>query len=311
MEPRVSVIIPTYNRRHVLLESIASVQAQTRGDLEILVCDDGSTDGSREAVQALMEKDSRIRWIQGEHSGFPSVNRNRGIRGAKGEWIAFQDSDDLWLPEKIERQLQILRSAPGASFIYCYAAALQADGEKRRMTPYSIPREGRMFETLLFYSIVQTPTVLVRRDLLERVGLFDEQLGLTIAEDYELYLRLAAEAPFHFLAEELVLCRSQPDSISADLLDGIDQVERVLRFTIERQRVPGDIAARALAKLDLRRYKQHLLRDSPKGVRAGHLHAALKKHPGNRLATILLLAENLALAGLVRSFVRSGIAGPA
>lgn len=305
MEPRVSVIIPTHNRRNLLVESIASVQAQTRRDLEILVCDDGSSDGSREAVQALIEKDPRIRWIEGGHTGFPGVVRNRGIRAAKGEWIAFQDSDDLWLPEKIERQLQILRSAPEAGFIYCYALALSPAGEKRRMTPFRVPRAGRMFETLLFHSIVQTPTVLVRRNLLERAGLFDEQMRLTIAEDYELYLRLAAETPFHFLAEDLVVCRSQPDSISADLLDGIDQVERVLRSTIEKQRVPAGLAAPVLARLDLRRYKQHLLRDSRKDVRIRHIHAALGKHPGNRLAIGLLLAEKLGCASLVRVLARS------
>lgn len=311
MQIPVSVVIPTHDRRTVLLESIASVQAQTWRNLEILVCDDGSTDGSRNAVQALMEKDSRIRWIQGEHSGFPGLNRNRGIRAAKGEWIAFQDSDDLWLPEKIERQMQVLRAAPDAGFIYCYAAALLADGSRRRMTPFRVAREGRMFETLLFYSLVQTPTVLVRRSLLERVGLFDETMGLTIAEDYELYLRIAAEAPFRFVPEDLVLCRSQPDSISADLLDGIDQVERVLRSAIERQRVAGELAARALAKLDLRRYKQHLLQGSPQRARVELLRRARQQHPGYRLATALLLAEALGCAGLVRTFVRSGIAGPA
>jgi len=311
LNPSISVVIPTYNRATVLVESVASVQAQSFPDLEILVCDDGSTDGSRDALRPLMEKDLRIRWIPGEHCGCPGEVRNRGLRAAKGEWIAFQDSDDLWLPKKIELQLQILRSAPGAAFIYCYAAALQADGSRRRMTPFRVARDGRMFETLLVYSIVQTPTVLVRRGLLERVGLFDEAMRLTIAEDYELYLRLAAETPFHFVPEELVLCRAQRDSISADLLDGIDQVERVLKSAIEREKVPGRLAARALAKLDLRRYKQHLLRDSPKGIRAAQLRAALEKHPGYGLANALLLAENLGCAGLVRILVRSGIAGPA
>lgn len=159
-----------------------------------------------------------------------------------------------------------------------------------------------MFETLLFYSLVQTPTVLVRRDLLERCGPFDERMRLTIAEDYELFLRLAAATPFHFVAEELVLCRAQADSISADLLDGIDQVERVLKAAIERERVGAGLAARTLSRLDLRRYKQHLLRGSRKDLRLPHLRAALEKEPGNRLAKLLLLAETLGFSGLVRAF---------
>jgi glycosyltransferase involved in cell wall biosynthesis len=302
--PLVSVVLPTYNRKAVLLEAIASVRAQSVTDLEILVCDDGSTDGSREAVLALAAADARIQWLQGEHSGLPGTNRNRGIRAARGEWIAFQDSDDLWLPHKLATQLAVLRAAPEAAFIYSYAAELRPDGSTRRMTPFRVQRDGQMLETLLFYSLIQTPTVLVRRALLERAGPFDESLRLTIGEDYELFLRLAALTPFHFVAEELVHCRSQPDSISADLLDGIDQVERVLRAAMAREKIDARLAAHVQAKLDLRRYKQHLLQGAPKDIRMPHLHAAREKAP-NALSNALLLAENLGLSGLVRVFARS------
>src|SRR6185436_8456371 len=137
------------------------------------------TDGSREALQPLLAADARIRWIEGEHSGLPGTARNRGIRAARGEWIAFLDSDDLWLPGKLQAQLQAAQAAPGAGFLYAYAAALQPDGSRRRMTAFRIPRQGRIFDTLLFYSFIQTSTVMVRRDLLERAGWFDEDLRLT------------------------------------------------------------------------------------------------------------------------------------
>jgi glycosyltransferase involved in cell wall biosynthesis len=303
--PRVSVVIPTYNRKALLLEAIASAAQQTFRDLEILVCDDGSTDGSREAAQPLLAADTRIRWIQGEHSGLPGTSRNRGIRAARGEWIAFLDSDDLWVPDKVETQLHALQAAPAAGFIYGYAAALQADGSKQRMTPFQVQRQGQMFDTLLLYSLIQTSTVMVRRDLLERAGPFDESMRLTIGEDYELFLRLAAQTEFLFVASDIVVYRTQPDSISADVLDGIDQVERVLTSVIERQRVPADRAAQALAKLDLRRYKQRLLLHFAQAARIGHLHAALEKQPGNLLAKALLLAEKLGCAGLVRILARS------
>jgi len=299
---RVSVVIPTYNRKDLLLQAIASVTQQGYPDLEILVCDDGSTDGSREALQPLLAADARIRWIEGEHSGLPGTARNRGIRAARGEWIAFLDSDDLWLPGKLLAQLQAADASPDAGFIYSYAAALQPDGSRRRMTPFDVPRQGRIFDTLLFYSFIQTSTVLVRRDLLERAGMFDESMRLTIGEDYELFLRLASQTDFLSIEEDLVLYRTQPDSISADLLNGIDQVERVLRSVIVQQRVPTGLAAQSLAKLDLRRYKQHLLLRSPTPVRTMHLFAALKKVPDYRLANLLLLAERLGCAGLVRFF---------
>lgn len=300
--PRVSVVIPTWNRRALLLEAIASAQAQTYRDLEILVCDDGSTDGSEAAVRALAASDARVQWLPGAHSGLPGTTRNRGIRAARGEWIAFLDSDDLWVPEKIASQVQLMRS--GALFVYAYATGLRPDGSRQRMTPFRVQRDGAMFDTLLLYSIVLTSSVLVRRELLERAGLFDEQLRLTIGEDYELFLRLAVLAPFHFIAEDLVVYRLQPDSISADQLDGLDQVERVLRVAIERHRVAPGLAARALAKLDVRRYKQHLLLGSPREARLAPLRAALAKTPADALARGLLLAEMLGAAPLVRLLAR-------
>jgi glycosyltransferase involved in cell wall biosynthesis len=303
VDPRVSVVIPTYNRKALLLESIASVQRQTRGELEILVCDDGSTDGTREAVQSLIASDRRIRWLPGEHSGFPGVVRNRGIRAAGAEWIAFQDSDDLWVPAKLEKQFAVVRANPEAQFIHSYAAALLPDGTRRRMTPFPVARHGRVFETFLFYSVIATPSVLVRRELLLRAGLFDEEMKLTVAEDYEFFLRLAAQALFFFIPEELVLCRLQADSATRDLLGGLDQVERVLEATVRRFGVADELARRALSKIDLRRYKQHLLGNYPKETRLRDLRRALDKHPRDRVAWTLLAAERLGCARLVRTYV--------
>ena len=300
MNPRVSVVIPTYNRKTVLLESIASVQQQTFADLEILVCDDGSTDGSREAVHAIAAADSRVRWLPGEHCGYPGTVRNRGIRAASGEWIAFQDSDDLWLATKLEKQLAVLSAAPDAQFIYSHAATVFPDGRRVRMTPFRIRRQGRIFETLLMYSVVHAQTVLVRRSLLDRVGHFNEDMHLRIAEDYELFLRLAAEAPFHFVAQDLVLYRTQADSVSADLFGGIDQFERVLQTVIARYRVSDGLASEALCRIELRRYKHHLLRNYPRNIRMQDLRAALARRSDSPPARILLLAEFLRCAGWLR-----------
>ena len=300
MNPRVSVVIPTYNRKAVLLESIASVQRQTFGDLEILVCDDGSSDGSREAVLGIAAEDDRVRWIPGEHCGYPGAVRNRGIRAAGGEWIAFQDSDDLWVETKLEKQLAVLRGAPDAQFIYSHAAAVLPDGRKLRMTPFRIPRQGRIFETLLMYSVVHAQTVLVRRNLLDQVGHFNEDMQLKIAEDYELFLRLAAKVPFYFVAEDLVLYRTQPDSVSADLLGGIDCFERVLKAIIDRFRVPDRLAHEALCRLELRRYKHHLLRNYPRSARLQDLRSALARRPDSPLARLLLAVENLRCADALK-----------
>jgi glycosyltransferase involved in cell wall biosynthesis len=301
VHPRVSVVIPTYNRSALLRESIASVQAQSFADLEILVCDDGSSDDSAAAVQSLAQSDARIHWLGGERCGYPGAVRNRGIRAARGEWIAFQDSDDLWLPGKLERQLALAQAEPHAAFIYSHAAALGPGGKTRRMTPFRIPRSGHVFETFLLYSVIATPTVLVRRELLLRAGLFDEELDLRVGEDYELFLRLAAQVPFHFIAEDLVLCRLQADSMTRDLLGGLDQVERVLESIIRRFGVANALAGRALGKIEVRRYKQHLLQGHPRQTRLAALERALRKDPGSRLARALQLGEQLRCAPLIRA----------
>jgi len=300
MTPVVSVVIPTYNRKALLLEAIASVQQQTFGDLEILVCDDGSTDGSDEAVRALASRDARLRWLPGPHTGLPGAVRNRGMRAARGEWIAFQDSDDLWVPDKLEKQIAVVARQPEVQFIYSHAAALLPDGTRRRMTPFRVPRSGRIFETLLFYSIIATPTVLMRRGL----GLFDEEMRLTFAEDYELFLRLSAQVPIHFVDEDLVLCRQQGDNISRDALAGLDQVERVVQATVRRLGVPSSLAARALAKIEVRRYKQHLLQGHSRDVLLEDLARALRKSPDYGLAKSLRLAEQLRLTALIRAMAR-------
>src|SRR5262249_7122187 len=102
-EPSVSVIIPTWNRAATVMAAVESALAQTHAPLEVLVCDDGSSDDSAQRVGAL--PDPRVRWLPGPRGGRPAIPRNRGIAAARGEWLAFLDSDDEWLPDKLERQL--------------------------------------------------------------------------------------------------------------------------------------------------------------------------------------------------------------
>lgn len=109
MGVRVSVIIPTWNRAAAVVEAVGDVLRQTETDLEVLVCDDGSTDDTRSRLAAIA--DPRLVWLDGPRSGCPAAPRNRGIGRARGEWIAFLDSDDRWLPTKLARQLEVARAA--------------------------------------------------------------------------------------------------------------------------------------------------------------------------------------------------------
>jgi len=180
--PRVSVVIPAYNGEAYLEACLASVCAQTAPPLEVLVIDDGSTDRTAAIAQAFAARDGRVRCIRQENTGV-SAARNRGVAEAAGDWIAFLDGDDLWLPEKLERQLA-LQEATGADLLYTAAACIDENGEPTGRTLTSAA--SVTFETLLRGNKIVSSSVLVRRTWLERFPMEHDELH----EDYLCWLRL-------------------------------------------------------------------------------------------------------------------------
>lgn len=220
--PTVSVVLPAYNRAEQIGAAIDSILRQTFGDFELIVVDDGSTDDTLARAQAM--SDPRIRCLSSASNRGVSAARNLGLAVARGEWVAFQDSDDEWLPAKLEKQLARLRSASvpcvGA---YCgMAIMLEGPGEGRqaRTTLRYIPNpdleavEGDILPTLLRTSLVSTQTLIARRDCLERIGGFDEELRALV--DWDCVIRLAQLGPFAFVDEPLVLQRFSANSITRD-----------------------------------------------------------------------------------------------
>ena len=213
--PVVSVIIPTYNRADLLPETLASVLGQTLADIEVLVVDDGSTDDTAGVVAAMA--DSRLRYIKNEYTGLPAAGRNVGIRAAKADLLAFVDSDDLWLPEKLAVQARHLDEHPEVRWCFTHHGFLDhTTGEVEPCPLPEIPAPGvRRFACLLGVNYVPSPTVLVRRRLLERTGFFDEAPELRFVEDWELWLRLEAASPGVFLPQTLALYRRHPANATA------------------------------------------------------------------------------------------------
>ncbi|SPF40178.1 Glycosyl transferase family 2 [Candidatus Sulfotelmatobacter kueseliae] len=203
-EPLVSVIIPTYNRAEVICETIENIFQQTYPNLELIVVDDGSTD---DTPSVLRSYGNRIRWAAQENAG-PSAARNRGISMAKGEVIAFQDSDDAWHPTKIERQVSLLQRG-GESVVCCLCNCnVERDGRvvhSFETAPIYPPIEEGMWlnvtEVLATRCVLFNQAVAVRRKALVRVGGFDESFRLM--EDMELALRLSLEGPWTFIREPL------------------------------------------------------------------------------------------------------------
>ena len=219
MPPTVSIIIPAFNRASTICSAIESVLRQTYTDFELLIVDDGSTDDTMARVAEI--SDPRIRALANPENMGASAARNTGIRNARGTWIAFQDSDDEWLPEKLEKQMQRLASK-GDDHVACYCGMIivgdhSQTTRERRQVRY-IPRvkltklEGNILPTVLTTSPASTQTLIVRRDILEEIGGFDEDLPALV--DWDCVLRLASRWSFAFVDEPLVLQYFSENSIT-------------------------------------------------------------------------------------------------
>jgi glycosyltransferase involved in cell wall biosynthesis len=194
----VSVVIPTWNRRDLVTRALTSVVAQSRPPEEILVIDDGSTDGTAEAV---LQAFAGVRVLSQENRGV-SAARNRGLREASGRWIAFLDSDDEWHPRKLARQLESLAGSPGA--LLCHTDEIWIR-HGRRVNPGAKHRKqgGRIFERCLALCAISPSSALLHRSLFDDVGLFDETLPA--CEDYDLWLRITSRYPVLYVDEPLVV----------------------------------------------------------------------------------------------------------
>jgi glycosyltransferase involved in cell wall biosynthesis len=209
----VSVVIPAYNSASTLSRSIDSVLAQTWAAREIIVVDDGSTDATANVIASYGD---RVRGIRQANAG-PSAARNRGIEAAHGEYVAFLDADDYWLPAKLERQVALLAAQPELGF--CSTATRVVDPAGTHVGDWPCSEvEGPLLETLFMHSAAvsgSTSGVLARRALLQAAGGFDENLrGF---EDPDLWIRLAARTGYACIPEALTVVVRTPASVSANL----------------------------------------------------------------------------------------------
>ena len=211
---KVSIILPTYNRAHLIERSIASVLNQTYCDFELLVVDDGSTDNTEEIVKGI--EDSRIRYIRCEENGGPARARNKGIAEARYEYIAFQDSDDEWHSDKLEKQMRVmLEASEDTGLVYCEYHYHSIGGKKVICPERGISLEqkrGYIFPELLAGNMIGTPVMLVKRECFEVVGGFNEKFPCM--EDYELVLRIAQKYRIEFIPECLMEVYATYESVT-------------------------------------------------------------------------------------------------
>ena len=219
--PLVSVIIPAFNRAATIKAAVESVLRQTYSNIEVIIVDDCSSDATVAAVEDL--NDCRLRLLSTPRNLGSSGARNHGVAAARGDWIAFQDSDDEWLPAKLEKQMARLL-APGAGEIACYCGLLTVTPlgylRGQRSAPHYTPDPGiagvehGLLEALIERNIVSTQTLVVSRAALDAVGGFDQ--SLPAVEDWDLALRLVEHGSFAFVDEPLVLQNFSANSLSRD-----------------------------------------------------------------------------------------------
>lgn len=215
MVPEIAVVIPSYNRAAMVVEAVESVLAQEGVDFQLIVIDDGSTDDTPSRLDRFS---SAVHYHRQPRSGV-SAGRNRGVALSRAPLIAFLDSDDLWLPGKLQIQKAFMEGHPEA--MICQTEEIWVRNG-RRLNPKIRHRKpsGDIFRRSLELCLVSPSAVMIRRELFDRVGYFDETMAM--AEDYDLWLRVAAGYPVYLLPEPLVVKRGgHPDQLSAT--PGIDR----------------------------------------------------------------------------------------
>ena len=193
----ISVIIPTFNRKETLKRAIQSVVLQSYTPYEIIVIDDGSDDGTKEW---LKDNYPNVKYIYQMNSGVSSA-RNKGIKFARGDWIALLDSDDEWFPSKLKDQANEIELNPAAKFLHTNEIWIRNGVRVNQMKKHK-KYGGYIFEKCLDMCRISPSSVLIKKDIFDEIGMFDETLK--VCEDYDLWLRFASKYPVHFLDQPLI-----------------------------------------------------------------------------------------------------------
>lgn len=298
--PLVSIVLPTYDRQHYLAATIASIFSQSFEDWELIIADDGSAAPTR-AYLATLQHSPKVRLLWLAHSGRPAVARNAALREARGDYIAFMDSDDVWMPSKLERQLASLRQRTDCKWGQTSFLLTDAVGNPVRQMTAS---DGWIFKRLLRGENIALPSVLMSRSLLDEVGGFDETL--VTCEDYELWIRCAMRSPVAAIAEPLTRVRRHQEHYghsAGSVHDCIRIMERLLHGNLA-------VDAESLVRRRLATLWAHLARvHAVRGERASALSCLLQsapfscRYPGWWLGALGVTAWVVAPSG-VRNAIR-------
>ncbi len=232
--PLISVVVPAYNVEKTIQETIQSIQQQTFSDFELIVINDGSTDGTLDVINSI--QDPRLKVFSYENAGLPEA-RNRGIDRSSGGFITFIDADDLWTPDKLELQLAALQKHPEAGLVYSWTSFMSSEG-KEFSKDVPVFFEGNVYPQLLVGNFINSGSnAMLRREAIESVGKFDA--SLRSIEDWEYWLRVAAKWSFALVPKYQILYRQSSSSMASK----VDVMEKYSSLVIERafQAAPAEL----------------------------------------------------------------------
>ncbi len=247
--PEVSVIIPTYNRAHLIKRAIQSVLNKTYQNFEIIVVDDGSVDNTEEVVKNF--NNQKIRYIRYNENKGVAAARNTGIKATRGDYIAFQDSDDEWFPNKLERQMEVFKNvSPDVGVVY--TGTWRIRNNERIYLPLFTgkQREGNICKELKENFVMPAPAAIVKKECFNRVGMFEERLPRLV--DWELWLRISKYYEFKYISEPLVTQYYTPNSISTDLNAYIEAHKLILEKHFEEFKKNKKLLAKHLLAIGTR-----------------------------------------------------------
>ncbi len=285
---KVSVVIPTYNCAQYITEAVESVLNQTYKDFEIIVVDDGSRDNTKEVIKRYLNK---IKYIYQQNSG-PSAARNRGIKEAKGEYIAFLDADDIWLPQKLELQIKFMEKEVGLIFsdmiLFNEKGIIKNSFLKEKLffnklsiKPLSSTEKviyDNVFNALLQENFIPTNTVIVKKECFNKVGFFDETLFSV--EDRDMWLRIGLFYDIGFINFPLVLKRFHETNISANQELALKSRLKVMKKFLNYSNLP--IKSKKIIKQTINKIYFDL----------GYLYFTYEKFPLSRIYFRKFLKEN-------------------
>ncbi|WP_428909677.1 glycosyltransferase family 2 protein [Niallia sp. Krafla_26] len=217
----ISVVIPTFNRAHLLPKAVNSVLEQTLEPLEIIIVDDLSTDNTREVVQSF--NNDKIKYVVNKRTKGANGARNTGILLAKGDYIAFQDSDDIWLPTKLETQIKYIEDHPDVDMVFCSLKINNILDNISRVVPKRKVKSDEIKGLLERGNFISTQTILLKKKVAEG-NLFDE--SLMRFQDWDFVIRVSKKHTIHHLNQVLALAEVQNDSISKK----VNQIQALKMF---------------------------------------------------------------------------------